>query len=135
MYILDTNVISRLGAETRVLDVGLVAWLRRNGHLCFLSAVTLTEIAYGVERLRLRGASAKAARLKAWLEEVVRFHLARIIPVNEVVALRAGILLAMARATGVEPDTEDAWIAASAEIQGLTVITFNDFHFRPMRWP
>jgi hypothetical protein len=48
------------------------------------------------------------------------------------IALRAGVLLAAARATGVEPDIEDAWIAASAELRSMTVLTFNDADYRPM---
>jgi toxin FitB len=132
MYVLDTNIVSELSPEKIAPNADIVAWLRRNGEHCYLSAVTLTEIAYGVARLRQRGAVAKARRLGAWLDEVVILHGEHIVAVDQEVALRAGVLLAVARATGVEPDIEDAWIAASAEIRGMTVLTFNDADFRPM---
>ena len=66
------------------------------------------------------------------MDEVVSFHGEHILAVDADAALRAGVLLAMARAAGVELDLEDAWIAASAELHGMTVLTFNDADFRPM---
>lgn len=132
MYILDTNIISELSPAKRTPDASLVAWLRRNGAHCYLSAVTLTEIAYGIALLRQRGATAKARRLGAWLDEVVGFHTEHIIAVDIDIALRAGVLLAVARSTGVEPDIEDSWIAASSELNGMAVVTRNDADFRPM---
>jgi predicted nucleic acid-binding protein len=39
-------------------------------------------------------------------------------------------LLAVARSAGSAPDTEDAWIAATAELHGLQVLTFNVADFR-----
>jgi len=132
VYVLDTNIVSELSPERSAPHANVVAWLRRNGEHCYLSAVTLTEIAYGVARLRQRGAVAKARRLSAWLDDVVNLHGEHIIVVDTEVASRAGVLLAVARATGFEPDIEDAWIAASAELHGMTVITFNDADFKPM---
>ena len=132
MYVLDTNIVSELSPEKSAPNAAIVAWLRRNGTHCYLSAVTLTEIAYGIARLRQRRALAKARRLEAWLDEVVGFHAEHIIAVDADVALRAGVLLAVARAAGAEPDIEDAWIAASAQQRWMTVLTFNDAHFKPM---
>jgi predicted nucleic acid-binding protein len=69
MYVLDTNIISELSPEKAAPHAGIVEWLRRNGEHCCLSAVALTEIAYGVARLRQRGAVAKAARLgRGWMK-------------------------------------------------------------------
>jgi toxin FitB len=132
VYVLDTNIVSELSPEKSAPSAELVSWLRRNGEQCYLSAVTLTEIAYGVARLRQRGAVAKARRLGAWLDEMVGFHGEHIIDIDTEVALRAGVLLAVARAAGVEPDIEDAWIGASAQQRRMTVLTFNDADFRPM---
>ena len=132
MYVLDTKIVSELSPEKSAPNAALVAWLRRNGEDCYLSAVTLTEIAYGVARLRQRGALAKARRLEGWLDEVVGFHGEHIVAVDTDVALRAGVLLAIARAAGAEPDIEDAWIAASAQQRRMTVLTFSEAHFRPM---
>jgi predicted nucleic acid-binding protein len=62
-------------------------------------------------------------------QEVVTFHDGRIIPVNLDIAERAGRFLASARAAGFEPDTEDAWIAATADVHGMEVLTFNEADF------
>lgn len=63
---------------------------------------------------------------------MVQFHAARILPIDTDIALQAGILLATARAAGVEPDTTDAWIGATAKVHALEVLTFNMADFRPM---
>jgi toxin FitB len=132
VYLLDTNVLSDLNPEKPGLNQQLLDWLRRHGELCYLSTVTLTEVAYGVAWLRTRGATARAARLGAWLEEIIRYHATRILPVDTDIALLAGVLLATARAAGVEPDTTDAWIAATAKVHDFEVLTFNIKDFRPM---
>ena len=67
-------------------------WLRRNGDRCFLSVVSLTEIAYGIAWLRHRGATAKASRVQTWYEEIVAYHTDRILPIDVGIAVRAGVL-------------------------------------------
>jgi predicted nucleic acid-binding protein len=132
VYLLDTNVLSDLNPDKPGPNRDVVGWLRRSGDQCYLSVVTLTEIAYGVAWLRNRGATARAARLGAWLDQMVQFYATRILPIDVDIALQAGILLATARAAGVEPDTTDAWIGATAKVHGLEVLTFNMADFRPM---
>jgi predicted nucleic acid-binding protein len=132
VFLLDTCVISHLSpAETRP-DRTIADWLRRNGEHCYLSVVTITEIAYGIAWARHRGATAKAARLQVWHEQVITLHGERILPIDGEIALRAGALLAIARAAGSAPNTEDAWIAATAELRGLCVLTFNAADFRSL---
>jgi toxin FitB len=133
LYLLDTCVISELAPGRSQAHRDLADWLRRNGQDCYISTVTLTELAYGVAWLRHRGATAKAALLDAWQQEMLRFHAGRIIPIDIDIAIRAGALLSIARAAGFDPDTEDAWIAATAELRGMQVLTFNEADFRPMR--
>ena len=62
----------------------------------------------------------------------MQHHGARILAVDTVIALQAGVLLAAARAAGVEPDTTDGWIAATAKVHGMEVLTFNTADFQPM---
>jgi predicted nucleic acid-binding protein len=133
VYLLDTNVLSDLSPGRSVGATSLVDWLRRNGDLCYLSVVTLTEVAYGVAWLRHRGATVKAARLGNWLEEVFHAHEGRIISVDNDIALQAGSLMAAMRAAGAEPDLADALIAATAKVHGMEVLTFNEADFRPMQ--
>lgn len=132
MYLLDTNVLSDLNPDKPNADRRLRDWFIRNGDKCYLSTVTLTEIAYGVAWLRHRGATAKAARLGSWLEQIFQFHERRVLPISVDIALLAGVLRATARAAGAEPDIADAWIAATAEVHGLEVLTFNLSDFGPM---
>ena len=131
MYLLDTCVISHLSPEQSRPNPTITEWLRRNGEHCYLSVVTITEIAYGIAWSRHRRATAKAARLQAWFEQMMDLHSGHILQVDGDIASRAGVLLAIARAAGSAPNTEDAWIAATAELHGLLVLTFNDADFRP----
>ncbi|WP_428534987.1 type II toxin-antitoxin system VapC family toxin [Rhodopila sp.] len=132
MYLLDTNVVSDLNPDKAGPNRGLVEWFRRKGDECYLSTVTLTEVAYGVAWLRHKRATARAARLVGWLDQIIRHHAGRILPVDSAVALEAGLLLATARAGGIEPDIADAWIGATGKVHGLEVLTFNLADFRPM---
>jgi toxin FitB len=132
VYLLDTCVISDLSPQQSRPDRGSAEWLRRNEVRCYLSVVTLTEIAYGIAWLRHRRATAKAARLAAWCDELVLRHADRIIPIDTEIALRAGVLLSRARAAGIEPDAEDAWIAATADVRQMVVLTFNEADFQPL---
>ena len=132
MYLLDTNVLSDLNPDKPGPNQRVADWLRRNGDKCYLSAVTLTEVAYGIAWLRHKKATARAGRLAQWLDQIMRHHAARILPVDTDIALQAGLLLATARVAGVEPDTTDAWIGATAHVHGLEVLTFNMADFRPM---
>ena len=120
-------MFSSSGPNQRLAD-----WFRRNGDKCYLSTVTLTEVAYGVAWLRLNGATARAARLRRWLEQIMQHHAERILPVDTGIALQAGLLLATARAAGVEPDITDGWIGATGKVHGLEVLTANMGDFRPM---
>jgi hypothetical protein len=106
--------------------------LERNSEQLHLSVISLMEISYGIAWLRHRQAWRKAALLQAWLDDVTTFHHSRIIMVVADIALRAGQLLAKARAGGVEVSAEDALIAASADVHDMTVVSANARHFVPM---
>ena len=132
MYLLDTCVLSDLGPSQTSPDPAIRAWLRQHGERCSLSVVSMTEIAYGIAWLRHRGAAARASRLQSWYHEIANFHAERIFPIDLDIAARGGVLMARARAAGYEPSAEDAWIAATAEVHGLEVLTFNMSDFGPM---
>ena len=63
------------------------------------------------------GASTTASKAAHSVPAHMQQHGWRIIPVNLDIAERAGRFLASARAAGFEPDTEDAWIAATADVR------------------
>jgi predicted nucleic acid-binding protein len=124
LYLLDTNVVSEL---RKVRPHGaVVAWLEgvRDVDL-HLSAVTLGEIQAGVEITREQDA-AKAAEIEAWLELVAGTW--------NVLAADGAVFRAWARLMHARDDRliEDALIAATALVHGLTVVTRNVKDFRPL---
>jgi predicted nucleic acid-binding protein len=133
VYLLDTNVLSAAAPTKALPDRELQAWLRRNSDRLFLSVITLMELSHGATWLEHRRATAKAAQLAAWIELVRTHYEKRILLVDAAVAIRAGKLIIVARAGGVQIDPEDAIIAATADLHSLTVLTDNVRHFAPTR--
>ena len=131
MYLLDTNILSATAPTKTRPDPELQAWIRRNSEQLFLSVVTLLELSYGLAWLKHRHATEKAARLEAWIDLVSFYYRARILAVDLPIALRAGALISLARGLGSRIDTEDAVIAATAELHSLIVLTANTRHFAP----
>lgn len=132
MYLLDTNVLSVTAPTKAQPDESVREWIREHSHELYLSVITLLELSYGLSWLKYRGATARAARLQLWID-VVRAHYAdRVLPVDSGIALRAGELIALARATGVRVGSEDAIVAATADLREFVVLTGNTRHFAPM---
>lgn len=122
MYLLDTNVISEL---RRARPHGaVVAWLKsiRDEDLR-ISAVAIGEIQAGIEIMRELDKD-RAAEIEAWLEQVVETY--------NVLGMDAKIFRAWARLMHRKSDRliEDAMIAATAIIHGLTVVTRNVRDFK-----
>jgi len=98
---------------------GVVAWLESlNDSQLYLSAVTLGEIQAGIELTREQHPD-KAKELEAWQELVAGAY--NVLPMDAV-AFRA-----WARLMHRKSDTlyQDAMIAATAKVNGLTVATRN----------
>ncbi|MHB8215701.1 MAG: PIN domain-containing protein [Candidatus Sulfotelmatobacter sp.] len=124
-YLLDTNVISEL---RRIKPHGaVVAWLE---HLrveqIFLSAVTMGELQAGVELARSQDA-AKAREIDSWLTSVEMSF--------SFLAMDPACFREWSRMMAGKPDAlrEDAMIAATARIHGLTVATRDEKDFRYLR--
>lgn len=126
MYLLDTNVVSEL---RRMQPHGTVlAWLKGgDGHL-HPSAVTIGEIQAGIEITRERD-QAKAADIEDWLEQVAR--------TCNILNMDARTFGLWARLMQRKSDQliEDAMIAATAIVHGLTVVTRNVRDFKGFRVP
>ena len=123
MYLLDTNVVSEL---RRTKPHGaVVAWLRgvEDADL-HLAAVSLGEIQAGMEITREQD-PAKAAEIEAWLELVAGSW--------NVLAADGRVFRAWARLMHGRDDRliEDALIAATAVVHGLTIVTRNVRDFKP----
>ena len=128
MYVLDTDVISRSSPMSRE-SVRVAGWLQANRGLTFLSAATLAEFQFGASRLRLRGATRQERGLAAWIETVLEDYRGKVIDIDVEVGRRAGEMLARAETAGFDPGLADACIAASADVRGFEVVTFNSRHF------
>ena len=117
MYLLDTNVVSEL---RRVRPHGaVVAWLKstRDENL-HVSAVTIGEIQAGVEAAREQDQD-KAAEIEAWLDQVAETY--------NILSMDARTFRSWARLMHRKSDRliEDAMIAATAAVHGLTIVTRN----------
>ena len=123
-YLLDTNVISELRKPRP--HGAVVAWLESlDDAQLFLSAVTLGEIQAGIEITREQDAR-KAGDIEAWLDMVAGAY--------NVLPMDAAVFRAWARLMHRKSDTlyEDAMIAATAKVNGLTVATRNVADFKAL---
>ena len=127
MYLLDTNVVSEL---RRPKPHGAVrAWFEGlEDTTLHLSAVTIGEIQAGIEITREQD-EVKASEIEAWLEMVASTY--------NVLPMDARTFRAWAHLMHRRSDTvyEDAMIAATAQVHGLTVVTRNVADFEPFDVP
>jgi toxin FitB len=126
-FLLDTYVVSEW-IKARPNE-GVVSWLAKIGEdQTFLSVVTLTELRHAIERM---AHGARKARLDSWIhQDLLRRFDGRILPVDLMVADECGRLLARSEAAGHPIEARDAFIAATAEVYELTLVTRNVAHFR-----
>jgi predicted nucleic acid-binding protein len=121
-YLLDTNVVSEWVKPQP--HPGVVTWLATTDEdRVFLSVVTLAELRRGIERLPI---CARRTRLEAWLshELPLRFE-KRVLPIDPPVADAWGRIVSRSQAQGRTIHARDAFLAASADVHGLTLVTRN----------
>src|SRR5258706_5115141 len=118
--LLDTNVLSELRKEQRC-DAGVRQWFEEIAEEeLFISVLVLGEIRQGIERIRLRD-PAQARALEKWLLRVAIEFGDRLLPVDEKVADQWGRM-------GLQQPVPilDAFLAATALVHGLTVVSRDD---------
>lgn len=121
-FLLDTNAISEW-VKPRP-NPGLIGWMESaDEDRIFLSAVSLAELRYGVERM---ATGSRRSRLEAWLghELPLRFE-GRILPIDINVADAWGKIISRSEAAGRPMGAMDGFLAATAEVRGLTLVTRN----------
>lgn len=124
IYLLDTNIVSELRKPRP--HGGVLAWLESlDDAQLYLSAVSLGEMQAGIELTREQDPS-KASEIEAWLELVAVSY--------NVLPMDAATFRAWARLMHRKSDTlyEDAMIAATAKVHGLTVATRNVADFNAL---
>ena len=117
MYLLDTNIVSELRRPRPQRAV--LRWIADvPADQLYLSAVTIGEIQAGIELTRAQDI-AKTEELAAWLGKVLMSY--------SVLPMDAAAFREWARLMHRRSDTliEDAMIAATAKVHGLTVVTRN----------
>jgi toxin FitB len=120
-YLIDTNVISEM--RKKKPHGGALAWLRSLAEeQVLLSAVTFGEIQRGVELTRMQD-PLKANEIEAWAAQLERA--AQVLPMDSA-CFREYARLMRDRSEAL---TEDAMIAATARVHGLTVATRNENDF------
>lgn len=129
MFLLDTDVVS----ELRKIKAGkahpnVVRWAGNlaSGQAC-LSAITVHELELGTLLLE-RKDQTQGGIIRAWLDtRVLPEFEGRILPIDTAVALRCAAL----HVPNPRP-MRDAFIAATALVHGMTVVTRNVEDFKPM---
>jgi toxin FitB len=131
-FLLDTNCVSemvRVRPEPRVL-----AWIgEADETLLYLSVLTFGEIRKGVATLPQ---GKRRSGLEMWLEAELRARFSgRILPIDEPVADRWGLLTANAKAEGKALSIIDGLLAATAIHHNLTVVSRNVSDFASTQVP
>jgi predicted nucleic acid-binding protein len=131
-FLLDTNCVSELirpRPDRRVME-----WTdATNEASLYLSVLTLGEIRKGLAALPQ---GTRRTRLETWIEVDLkaRFH-GRILPVDDAVADRWGLLRAEAKRKGKPLPVIDGLLAATALHYNLTVVSRNVSDFARARVP
>lgn len=127
MYLLDTNIVSELRKPKP--HGGVLAWVQGvQDSALFLSAVSIGEIQAGIELTRAQD-PAKAKELTLWLDALAQAY--------NVLPMDAACFREWARLMHRKSNTihEDAMIAATAKLAGLTVVTRNVADFKSFKVP
>lgn len=121
-FLLDTNIPSEM---TRPYPQSSVTqWLDdADDHQLYFSVISLGEILKGITVLPV---SKRRGELQQWLDETLRpWFEDRILPVNEPIAERWGLLAGQCKLKGRPLNVADGFIAATALEHDLIVVTRN----------
>jgi len=121
-FLLDTNAVSEWVKPQP--NPGLIGWMAAaDEDRIFISVVSLAELHYGVERMP---ASRRRSRLEQWLQHELPLRFEnRILLVDTNIAEAWGRAVSRSEAAGRPIGAIDAFLAATAEIHQLTLVTRN----------
>jgi predicted nucleic acid-binding protein len=92
----------------------------------------VAEIESGIFKCLRESATRKGRDLTDWLDAVTHGYAGRILGIRMDEARLAGRLIEVASAASAASDFADILIAATAQLNGLTVLTRNLRHFLPV---
>jgi len=128
MFLLDTNIISELRKVPKgKSDENFIRWAKKiDFSTCFISVITIMELEIGILLIERKNKK-KEIKLRSWYENTIipRFN-KRILNIDLSVARCCSKLHV--------PDKKsdrDAFIASTAMIHGMTVVTRNIKDFLP----
>ena len=125
-YLLDTNVLSELVCENPHPNV-MTFIHETDEDRFFLSVMSWAEIRRGIALLP---EGRKRERLAQWLNEDLRERFAgRLLPIDLTIAYRWGQLMANAKSRGRSPSVADGFLAATAWVHNLQIVTRNEKDF------
>lgn len=127
-FLLDTCVISELRKPTP--DMGLIEWFNScDDDMLYLCTVTLGELRYGIDLL---SESRHKTELVTWYEQVCLSYAGHIIEVSLSAFKFWGSLRSTCQRSGIFLSMADGLIAATAIINGMTVVTRNTTDFQDL---
>ncbi len=125
-YLLDTNVVSEWVKPQPNLNV--IRWLASvDEDAVYLSVITFAEVAQGIEEM---AAGRRRNALRSWFDRdlFLRFE-RRILSIDFSVASAWAALVARSHKSGKSLHPMDAFLAATAHVHSLTLVTRNTRHF------
>jgi len=122
-FLLDTNVISEFNRRGQP-DPLVLHWLEAaDPESLYVSVLTIGEMCLGVELLP---PSKRRSQLERWLErDLPEWFEGRILPVDQSIAKRWGLLRAQAQMKGRPLSVIEALLAATALHHNLTLVSRN----------
>jgi toxin FitB len=127
-YLLDTNVVSE--PRKREPNNNVLKWLKQKpAKQLFISNITIAEISLGKNNAKT---PEQQEAIAAWLEYRIKpqYH-ERILPITTEIAEIWGQLISHPNAVQHQSHVFDLFIAVTAIVHDLTVVTRNIKHFEP----
>lgn len=127
-FCLDTSAIEPITTGRHPLSSALRQWFDQNEELCYISAISPFEMAFGALRLVMR--KSEEDHLRAHRISIIsKFFLLKIAPrtieIDATILAHAAGLRALAERSCGDIGTGDAIIAASADLGGHILVTMN----------
>ena len=120
MIILDTNVVSEILRLQP--DASVLRWMMAHTHEVGITAITVAELSLGVEILP---EGQRKTRLQQKLGALFADYRTSVIEFDREAAQANGVLIAKRRSSGRPLATEDAMIAATCLVHGMSLATRN----------